>query len=172
MHHEKILKKYLPKLKKHLDRHGIDTTIYTLKWFFQCFLDRVSKRQFIPNFRLSTRTCQYILIKVASFLISYESLEADCCDCSLMQFDGSYQRLFILSICLYRTFTNRACKYGRVYVLIFHAMLPICCPVTVKLAARLILSSCPIIWVRVLNGVAAVLCGPCRDGMLWLMQSA
>ncbi|KAF0287280.1 USP6 N-terminal-like protein [Amphibalanus amphitrite] len=40
-HHEQILKKYLPKLKKHLDRHGIDTTIYTLKWFFQCFLDRV-----------------------------------------------------------------------------------------------------------------------------------
>ncbi|XP_037087277.1 USP6 N-terminal-like protein [Pollicipes pollicipes] len=41
LHHEQILKKYLPKLKKHLDRNGIDTTIYTLKWFFQCFLDRV-----------------------------------------------------------------------------------------------------------------------------------
>ena len=40
-HHEKILKKFLPKLKKHLDRNGIDTGIYTLKWFFQCFLDRI-----------------------------------------------------------------------------------------------------------------------------------
>ncbi|XP_043194901.1 USP6 N-terminal-like protein isoform X1 [Amphibalanus amphitrite] len=40
-HHDKIMKKYLPKLKKHLDKHGIDTSIYTLKWFFQCFLDRV-----------------------------------------------------------------------------------------------------------------------------------
>ena len=41
-HHDRILKKYLPKLKKHLDKNGIDTGIYTLKWFFQCFLDRVS----------------------------------------------------------------------------------------------------------------------------------
>jgi len=40
-HHDRILKKYLPKLKKHLDKNGIDTGIYTLKWFFQCFLDRI-----------------------------------------------------------------------------------------------------------------------------------
>ncbi len=40
-HHERVLKKFLPKLKKHLDRNGIDTGIYTLKWFFQCFLDRI-----------------------------------------------------------------------------------------------------------------------------------
>ena len=41
-HHEKVLKKFLPRLKKHLDKNGIDTGLYTLKWFFQCFLDRVS----------------------------------------------------------------------------------------------------------------------------------
>ena len=35
------MNKFLPKLKKHLDRNGVDTGIYTLKWFFQCFLDRV-----------------------------------------------------------------------------------------------------------------------------------
>lgn len=40
-HHDKILKKYMPKLKKHLDKNGVDSGIYTLKWFFQCFLDRV-----------------------------------------------------------------------------------------------------------------------------------
>ncbi|XP_037070333.1 USP6 N-terminal-like protein [Pollicipes pollicipes] len=40
-HHDKIMKKYLPKLKKHMEKNGIDTGIYTLKWFFQCFLDRV-----------------------------------------------------------------------------------------------------------------------------------
>uniref|UniRef100_A0A0K2TYD0 Rab-GAP TBC domain-containing protein n=1 Tax=Lepeophtheirus salmonis TaxID=72036 RepID=A0A0K2TYD0_LEPSM len=40
-HHEKVLKKFLPNLKKHLDKNGIDTGIYTLKWFFQCFLDRI-----------------------------------------------------------------------------------------------------------------------------------
>ena len=31
----------LPKLKKHFDKHGVDSGLYTLKWFFQCFLDRV-----------------------------------------------------------------------------------------------------------------------------------
>ncbi|XP_049863917.1 USP6 N-terminal-like protein isoform X2 [Schistocerca gregaria] len=40
-HHDKIMNKFLPKLKKHLDKNGVDTGIYTLKWFFQCFLDRV-----------------------------------------------------------------------------------------------------------------------------------
>lgn len=40
-HHDKIMNKFLPKLKKHLDRNGVDTGLYTLKWFFQCFLDRV-----------------------------------------------------------------------------------------------------------------------------------
>ncbi|XP_071446863.1 USP6 N-terminal-like protein [Hetaerina americana] len=40
-HHDKIMTKFLPKLKKHLDKNGVDTGIYTLKWFFQCFLDRV-----------------------------------------------------------------------------------------------------------------------------------
>lgn len=41
-HHDKILEKFLPKLKKHLERNCIDSGLYTLKWFFQCFLDRVS----------------------------------------------------------------------------------------------------------------------------------
>jgi len=40
-HHDRVLKKFLPKLKKHMDKNGIDTSIYTLKWFFQCFLDRI-----------------------------------------------------------------------------------------------------------------------------------
>lgn len=40
-HHDKILQVLLPKLKKHLDRNNIDCGLYTLKWFFQCFLDRV-----------------------------------------------------------------------------------------------------------------------------------
>ncbi|GAB6029812.1 hypothetical protein CHUAL_005524 [Chamberlinius hualienensis] len=40
-HHDKILSKFLPKLKKHLDKHEVNANLYTLKWFFQCFLDRV-----------------------------------------------------------------------------------------------------------------------------------
>ncbi|KAM6214147.1 USP6 N-terminal-like protein isoform 2-T2 [Rhynchocyon petersi] len=39
-HHEKILNKFLSKLKQHLDSQEIYTSLYTMKWFFQCFLDR------------------------------------------------------------------------------------------------------------------------------------
>ncbi|XP_015988812.2 USP6 N-terminal-like protein isoform X1 [Rousettus aegyptiacus] len=39
-HHEKILNKFLSKLKQHLDSQEIFTSFYTMKWFFQCFLDR------------------------------------------------------------------------------------------------------------------------------------
>ncbi|XP_072290752.1 uncharacterized protein [Eucyclogobius newberryi] len=39
-HHELILSKILPKLKKHLDKEQMTTGIYTTKWFLQCFIDR------------------------------------------------------------------------------------------------------------------------------------
>ncbi|KHN83375.1 USP6 N-terminal-like protein [Toxocara canis] len=39
-HYEKVLHKYLPRLKKHLDKAGIPP-IYLTKWWFGCFLDRV-----------------------------------------------------------------------------------------------------------------------------------
>ncbi|XP_074534500.1 uncharacterized protein LOC141797023 [Halichoeres trimaculatus] len=39
-HHERILTKMLPKLKKHLDKEQMTTGIYTTKWFLQCFIDR------------------------------------------------------------------------------------------------------------------------------------
>ncbi|XP_072277396.1 uncharacterized protein [Pyxicephalus adspersus] len=39
-HHEKILSKLFPKLKKHMDKEDMSTGIYTTKWFLQCFLDR------------------------------------------------------------------------------------------------------------------------------------
>ncbi|RWS11015.1 USP6 N-terminal-like protein [Dinothrombium tinctorium] len=40
-HHDLVLKRYLPKVYKHFKKYDIDSTLYTLKWFFQCFLDRV-----------------------------------------------------------------------------------------------------------------------------------
>lgn len=40
-HHENILKKFLPKVKKNMDKLDIHTSLYSMKWFFQCFLDRV-----------------------------------------------------------------------------------------------------------------------------------
>ncbi|XP_028810134.1 USP6 N-terminal-like protein isoform X2 [Denticeps clupeoides] len=39
-HHDRILKKLMPKLKQHLDSQEVYTNLYTMKWFFQCFLDR------------------------------------------------------------------------------------------------------------------------------------
>nr|CAD7392968.1 unnamed protein product [Timema cristinae] len=55
-HHDKIMNRFLPKLKKHLDKHGVDTGIYTLKWFFQCFLDRIP-------FRLTLRVWDVFLME-------------------------------------------------------------------------------------------------------------
>lgn len=40
-HHDLIVSKLLPKLYKRLKKNGIDSLLYTLKWFFQCFLDKV-----------------------------------------------------------------------------------------------------------------------------------
>ncbi|XP_060520367.1 USP6 N-terminal-like protein isoform X4 [Cylas formicarius] len=40
-HHDKILTKLLPKVKKHFDKHGLDAILYSLKWFFVCFIERV-----------------------------------------------------------------------------------------------------------------------------------
>lgn len=41
-HHDRILNKLLPKVKKHFDKHGLDAILYSLKWFFVCFIERVS----------------------------------------------------------------------------------------------------------------------------------
>lgn len=40
-HHDRIIKKLLPNVYKRFKELQIDSTLYTLKWFFQCFLDKV-----------------------------------------------------------------------------------------------------------------------------------
>lgn len=40
-HHDKILHKFLPKLKKFLDKHQVDAVLYSLKWFFVIFVERI-----------------------------------------------------------------------------------------------------------------------------------
>lgn len=40
-HHDRIIKKLLPNIYKRFKDFQIDSTLYTLKWFFQCFLDKV-----------------------------------------------------------------------------------------------------------------------------------
>ncbi|XP_038664110.1 uncharacterized protein LOC119971897 isoform X1 [Scyliorhinus canicula] len=39
-HHDQILSKLVPKLKKHMDKEQMSTGIYTTKWFLQCFIER------------------------------------------------------------------------------------------------------------------------------------
>ncbi|XP_031424927.1 USP6 N-terminal-like protein isoform X2 [Clupea harengus] len=39
-HHDQILSKLQPRLKKHLDREQMTSGIYSTKWFLQCFIDR------------------------------------------------------------------------------------------------------------------------------------
>jgi hypothetical protein len=41
-HHDKILSIYLRNLKKHFDKHNLDAVLYSLKWFFVIFVERVS----------------------------------------------------------------------------------------------------------------------------------
>ncbi|OCT89223.1 hypothetical protein XELAEV_18017841mg [Xenopus laevis] len=48
-HHDKIVKKFMPKLKQHFETQELYTSLYTMKWFFQCFLDRTP---FILNLRV------------------------------------------------------------------------------------------------------------------------
>ncbi|XP_041986654.1 USP6 N-terminal-like protein isoform X2 [Aricia agestis] len=40
-HHDRILVKFMPKLKVHFDKFGLDAILYSLKWFFVCFVERV-----------------------------------------------------------------------------------------------------------------------------------
>lgn len=46
-HHDKILTKFLPKLKKHFDKQNLDAVLYSLKWFFVIFVERVSEADVI-----------------------------------------------------------------------------------------------------------------------------
>lgn len=43
-HHDQIIAKFLPKLKQHFDRYNLDSILYSLKWFFVIFIERVSQK--------------------------------------------------------------------------------------------------------------------------------
>lgn len=40
-HHDHLLTRFLPRLKKHLDKNNVDAILYSLKWFFVIFVERV-----------------------------------------------------------------------------------------------------------------------------------
>ena len=62
-HHDRILHKKLRRLQKHLVNQGITTGLYTLKWFFQCFLDRLP-------FSLSIRIWDLFLLEGESIMFA------------------------------------------------------------------------------------------------------
>uniref|UniRef100_A0A182MR92 Rab-GAP TBC domain-containing protein n=1 Tax=Anopheles culicifacies TaxID=139723 RepID=A0A182MR92_9DIPT len=39
-HHDRIITKFIPKLKKHFDQCNLDSILYSLKWFFVVFIER------------------------------------------------------------------------------------------------------------------------------------
>lgn len=40
-HHDRIIAKFLPKLHKHFAKHNLDSILYSLKWFFVIFVERI-----------------------------------------------------------------------------------------------------------------------------------
>lgn len=40
-HHDKLLTRFMPRLKKHFDKNNVDSILYSLKWFFVIFVERV-----------------------------------------------------------------------------------------------------------------------------------
>ena len=58
-----ILLKKLKRLQKHLMANNMDTGIYTLKWFFQCFLDRIP-------FSITIRVWDLYLLEGDSIMIA------------------------------------------------------------------------------------------------------
>ncbi|XP_055694641.1 USP6 N-terminal-like protein [Lutzomyia longipalpis] len=40
-HHDRLLERFMPRLKRHLDKHHVDSVLYSLKWFFVVFVERI-----------------------------------------------------------------------------------------------------------------------------------
>lgn len=74
-HHDQILARFLPKLHKHFVKHSLDSMLYSIKWFFVIFVERVclhTTRYFsVPmTFSLSISICRYRSACVCGFGIS------------------------------------------------------------------------------------------------------
>ncbi|XP_068584872.1 USP6 N-terminal-like protein isoform X2 [Cebidichthys violaceus] len=70
LHHDQIISKLIPKLKKHLDREQMSAGIYCTKWFLQCFIDRTP-------FTLTLRLWDIFILEGERFLtaMSYTILK-------------------------------------------------------------------------------------------------
>lgn len=62
-HHDTILRKYLGKVRKHLVKQEVHPSLYSIKWFLQCFLDRTP-------FSLTLRLWDIYMLEGERLLIS------------------------------------------------------------------------------------------------------
>lgn len=75
-HHDRILSKFLPKLHKHFSKHSLDAILYSIKWFFVIFVERVSHNNNNKKNRCHMTTGFFLLIFL--FLITfYHNLTQD-----------------------------------------------------------------------------------------------
>lgn len=63
-HHDKVLAKFLPKLHKHLTKHGLDSILYAIKWFFMLFVERVSGGIFFLLFFLHLEPKRQLIFSI------------------------------------------------------------------------------------------------------------
>lgn len=65
-HYDKIMSKFLPKLKRKLDKCGFDSILYTWKWFFVVFQERVGikidESKIQSKININNQTCRRRLV--------------------------------------------------------------------------------------------------------------
>lgn len=57
-HHDVIIAKFLPRLFKHFKNHNVDSVLYSVKWFFVIFVERVS---IFLTIKKKRKRCYYLL---------------------------------------------------------------------------------------------------------------
>ena len=68
-HHDKLFKKLIPKMFKHFEREGVHTSLYTLKWFMQVFLDRLPFSLVLRVYDIFILEGDYILTVMAYHIL-------------------------------------------------------------------------------------------------------
>lgn len=56
-HHDRIMSKMMRKLHRHFIKHNVDAILYSIKWFFVIFVERVKYYLFIFKFPLYINLC-------------------------------------------------------------------------------------------------------------------
>lgn len=83
-HHDRVLTKFLPRLKKFLDKHNLDSVLYCLKWFFVIFVERIPFSlclriwdiYFLEGERVLTATAYTIMKLHANKLLKFKDMDS------------------------------------------------------------------------------------------------